>query len=172
MNPEATFEDHRHQVYAWAYRLLQNHHDALDVTQDVFIKWWRAHTTKDKPANAIGWLRRVTVNQAIDVIRAAGGRATQPANDNRAAAESSDELASRETALSVARALEALTDRQRAAVIAKVYDNCTFARIAEQMGLSVPTVKTHYLRGLQALRLKLPTPGNDRPRATEDRHEL
>ena len=33
------FERYRHEVYAWAYRLLGRHHDALDVAQDVFLRW-------------------------------------------------------------------------------------------------------------------------------------
>ena len=33
------FEEHRDEVYRWAYRLVGRHHDALDVAQDVFVKW-------------------------------------------------------------------------------------------------------------------------------------
>ena len=65
----------------------------------------------------------------------------------------------RETARDVAAALGTLTQQQRSVVIAKVYDGLTFARIAEQMDLATPTVKTHYLRALQNLRKKL-TPGS------------
>ncbi|HUU85998.1 MAG TPA: RNA polymerase sigma factor [Phycisphaerae bacterium] len=189
--PEFAFENHRAQVYAWAYRLVQNHHDALDVTQEVFLKWWRAHTTSDAPKNAIGWLRRVTVNLAIDAIRSTAGRSDArnraPHAPDPTPADPTEESTRRETALQVATALEALTDRQRAVVVAKVYDACTFARIAEQMGMSVPTVKTHYLRALRALRhtlLKVRPDGLQDPTSPDraapltkrpipgDRHEL
>ena len=36
---DAAFEAYRNEVYSWAYRLLGCHHDALDVAQDVFLKW-------------------------------------------------------------------------------------------------------------------------------------
>lgn len=153
--PQVAFEQNQAQVYAWAYRLLQNHHDALDVTQDVFIKWWRARGEGSVPDNPLGWLRRVTVNLAIDAIRSASRRASHLPPGAASAADGSDP-AKRETARQIATALETLTERQRAVVVAKVYDDCTFAQIAEQMGLSVPTVKTHYLRGLELLRHKLP----------------
>ena len=52
-------------------------------------------------------------------------------------------------------ALTFLTEQQCSVVVAKVYDGCTFAQIASQMGLAVPTVKSHYLRGLRTLRTKL-----------------
>ena len=150
------FEQNRAQVYAWAYRLLQNHHDALDVTQEVFIKWWRANGEGSVPANPLGWLRRVTVNLAIDGIRSATRRRSIPATQHPAQTEAS-EPARRETARQIAAALETLTERQRSVVVAKAFDGCTFAEIAEQMDVAVATVKSHYLRGLQALRNKLPT---------------
>ena len=153
--PQVIFEQHRAQVYAWAYRLLQNHHDALDVTQEVFIKWWRANGTGSVPGNPLGWLRRVTVNAAIDAVRSAARKSPPRAAASPTAAQPPDP-ARRETARRIAEALNTLTERQRSVVVAKVYDGCTFARIAEQMAVSVPTVKSHYLRGLQALRHKLP----------------
>ena len=40
-------------------------------------------------------------------------------------------------------------------LIAKVYDGLTFAQIAAELKLAVPTVKTHYLRALSAVRDRL-----------------
>jgi RNA polymerase sigma-70 factor (ECF subfamily) len=170
--PQLAFEQNRAQVYAWAYRLLQNHHDALDVTQDVFIKWWRARGSGSVPENPLGWLRRITVNLAIDAIRSASRRASHRLAKVPGVAEAPDPT-KRETARQIAAALETLTEHQRAVVVAKVYDGCTFAQIAEQMGFSVPTAKTHYLRGLQALRRRLPdadTAGGAGPTQSGDGH--
>ncbi len=61
------FESHKHAVYGWAYRLLRDHHDASDVTQEVFVKWWRAHREAEAPRNPVGWLRRVTINHALNL---------------------------------------------------------------------------------------------------------
>lgn len=176
------FDAHREKVYGWAYRLLRNHHDALDVTQEVFIKWWSAQLKNALPENPIGWLRRVTVNQAIDAARAAArphlvprpfqGWETDadgaphpdthpfptlreggtPAATNRSP---SAEIELGELADAVADAMATLSERQRAVLFAKVYDGCTFAQIAEQMQVSVPTVKTHYLRAIRAIGPKL-----------------
>ena len=161
--PEAAFEDHRAQVYAWAYRLVQNHHDALDVTQEVFIKWWRATSDGSAPGgNPLGWLRRVTVNLAIDAVRSAARKASRRPAAGPAVADAPDPVR-RETARRIAEALQTLTERQRCVVVAKVYDGCTFARIAGQLGTSIPTVKTHYLRALQTLRQKLGDAQSCRP---------
>ncbi|MCP4251631.1 MAG: RNA polymerase sigma factor [bacterium] len=150
---DPTFDQHRPQVYGWAYRLLQNHHDALDVTQEVFLRWWRSRGSDTAPTNPVGWLRQVTVNLAIDALRSAQRR--RIASLPEASADDPTDPARAETSARVTEALGGLTDHQRCVVVAKAYDGCTFAQIASQLGTSVPTVKTHYLRGLRALRDRL-----------------
>ena len=50
-----------------------------------------------------------------------------------------------------------LTDLQQAVLVAKVYDEMTFAAVASELDLAISTVKTHYLRAVRAVgdRLKL-----------------
>lgn len=152
---QADLEQHRALVYGWAYRLLQNHHDALDVTQEVLIRWWRAQRDMQAPANPLGWLRRVTVNLSIDWNRSAARRRKVTGQEKPAESAQQDAIR-RESCGQVARALQSLTDRQRSVVLAKVFDGCTFAKIAEELSLSISSVKSHYVRGLAALRNKLP----------------
>ena len=148
----------RARVYQWAYRLLQNHHDALDATQDVLMKWLRHAGREIESGEA--WLRRTTVNHCIDLIRKrrpmsiGDGAASLPQRDRRSATD--DDLRDR-----IAAGLSRLTDSQRATVVAKVYDGQRFTTIAESFGVSVSTVKTHYIRGLQALRASLADLGED-----------
>ncbi len=154
---ELEIEEYVGQVYAWAYRLLQNHHDTMDVSQEVSIKWLQAKDKGQRPANPVAWLRRVTINLAIDAIRVRT-RKEQQAQVNQLEASTSGhaaELVTQETARQITTALEFLTEQQRSVVVAKVYDGYTFAQIARQMELAVPTVKTHYLRALRKLRIKL-----------------
>ncbi|GAF95160.1 unnamed protein product, partial [marine sediment metagenome] len=48
-----------------------------------------------------------------------------------------------------------LSDVQRSVIVAKVYDDMTFAQVAEELGLAVSTVKTHYLRAVGTVRDRL-----------------
>ena len=150
------FETYTADIYAWAYRLLGRHHDALDVVQDVFLKWSRqcSIAVPDQPR---GWLRRVTLNRAIDLTRkqrtdrhVSDAVDELPDADRTAATLEQDELRGE-----VARALDHLTDSQRNVLIAKIYDEMTFAKIATGMDLGVSTIKTHYVRAIQAVREKL-----------------
>ncbi len=157
------FETYTADIYAWAYRLLGRHHDALDVVQDVFLKWSR-QCKVSVPDQPRGWLRRVTLNRAIDLTRKMRTDRTVsdtidelPAADQTSATLEQDELRSE-----VAKALDQLTDSQRNVLIAKIYDEMTFAQIAAEMDLAVSTIKTHYLRAIQAVRGKLQSQDKDR----------
>ncbi|RJP39771.1 MAG: RNA polymerase sigma factor [Phycisphaerales bacterium] len=160
MRLDPLFESHRAQVYAWAYRILQREHDAQDVTQDVYLRWWHSRSNGAALTSPAAWLRRVTVNRALDVLRE---RHRDPQDDFRLAPSgvgrcdgtaptAGARAEERERRERVSRALGGISERQREVVVAKVFDGLTFAAIAAQMNLSVPTVKTHYLRGLAALR--------------------
>ena len=154
-DPEQTFQRYRHDVYAWAYRLLGRHHDALDVAQDVFLRWMR-QMRQAPPDHPRSWLRSVTINRAIDLLRAPRPEALGAESvsvlhraDDRSEAEG-DELRA-----AVAAAMTDLSEMQRSVLTAKVHDDLTFAQIAAEHGLAVPTVKTHYLRALRAVRDRL-----------------
>lgn len=153
-DPAAEFERYRHDVYAWAYRLLGRHHDALDVAQDVFLRWVR-QARKAAPAQPRSWLRRVTINCAIDLRRSTKSAPVADVEE-RAGAKAEDSAIERdELRAAVAAAMIGLSGMQRSVLTAKVHDDLTFAQIAAEHGLAVPTVKTHYLRALRAVRDRL-----------------
>ena len=162
-SPAASFEPYTPDVYGWAYRVLGRHHDALDVVQDVFLKWAR-QCGEQPPTQPRGWLRRVTLNRAID-LRRHRRRDAEPIGEmvemvetpktpaDRACLEDAiDHAALRDD---IALAFDRLTEIQRGVLVAKVYDELTFAQIATELSLAVSTVKTHYLRAVQAVRDRL-----------------
>ena len=156
------FEQYTGEVYGWAFRLLGRHHDALDVVQDVFLRW-DAQCAQHAPKQPRGWLRRVTLNRAIDLRRR---RLTAPEPQAFAYAESArvetrssqrpearlDQEVLRDD---IATALDRLSDVQRGVLVAKVYDEMTFAQIAGELDLAPSTIKTHYLRAVRAVRDRL-----------------
>jgi RNA polymerase sigma-70 factor (ECF subfamily) len=142
----------RDRIYGWAFRLLQSHHDALDATQDVLVK--TLHARAESVTHSTAWLRRITINHCIDLIRRrkpVGALSVEPAVNVAPDAE----LHAAETRARIVEALANLSEQQRLVLVAKVYDGETFAAIAEAMDLAVPTIKTHYLRALGKLRAEL-----------------
>lgn len=149
---ERHLQDSAPQIYRWAYRLLQNHQDALDATQSVLLRMLQSprSDTTSKPA----WIRKVTTNYCIDQLRKKRPQRLQiePPGHDTAVAE---ELNARDQHARVIDALQTLTESQRLVLLAKTYDGETFAHIAESMNLTVSSVKTHYLRALQNMRHRL-----------------
>ncbi len=155
------FEQYTGDVYGWAYRFLGRHHDALDVVQDVFLRW-DAQCARQEPAQPRGWLRRVTLNRAIDLRR----RRCTTAEPQVSVGADPPDLTTTDSKVTrpearldrealrndVALALDDVSDMQRSVLVAKVYDDMTFAQIADELGLAVSTVKTHYLRAVRAVR--------------------
>jgi RNA polymerase sigma factor (sigma-70 family) len=140
------------RVYQWAFRFLQNHDDALDATQDVLVKWLGGRRTGVE--NRSAWLRRMTVNHCIDVLRArrARSRAIPPVGSVATPAEEADRA---EMRACIVESIARLSEQQRTVLVAKVYDRETFAEIAGSLGISTSSAKTHYLRAIRTLRESL-----------------
>lgn len=146
-------------VYGWARRIVGRHDDAMDVVQEVAVRWIE-RAGDASPENPRAWLRRVTINRSIDALRRRGVRAAQPMNDapeaggSRGAGllEGDDRDLLR---MDVAAALGALSEMQRAVLVAKVFDGMTFDEVARELAIGPPTAKTHYLRAVRAVRDRL-----------------
>lgn len=151
------FEPFAQDVYGWAYRLLGRHHDALDVVQDVFLKWSQQCTT-DSPRQPRGWLRRVTWNRAIDLVRLRRREPNTELSIVSSITEVDDavhQLDRDALRCDIGEAMDRLSDAQRSVLVAKVYDEMTFAQIASEMDMAVSTAKTHYLRAVRMMRDRL-----------------
>ena len=152
---DAAFETYRNEVYTWAYRLLGRHHDALDVAQDVFLRWVD-QCGSSPPRNPRAWLRKVTIHRAIDFRRSNASRRTRETRSPTSSVHVDESTVARDELRSdLADAVAALSEMQQSVLFAKVYDGLTFARIAAELEIALPTVKTHYLRAVCALRDRL-----------------
>ncbi len=148
---EASYETVRARVYRWAFRLLQNEHDALDATQNVLLKALRVPPAELNRRTA--WLRRITINHCIDDIRRRRPTATlvDAADDSGP----DDTLEQAERSARIAAAMQDLTDVQRIVLLAKTHDGESFEDIARSLGISASSVKTHYVRALHKMHAKL-----------------
>lgn len=154
MDVQRCFEDHRARVYRWAYAMCGRHEDALDVVQEVFLRMLRKPPVLPNAPAAVGWLRRVTARIVIDRWRSAASRPAT-SGDVVETATTQDAAETRELAEHIRAALKTLSEQQRLVLMCKCYDSMTFQQIADEIGVAVPTAKTHYLRALSAVRDRL-----------------
>jgi RNA polymerase sigma-70 factor (ECF subfamily) len=156
LDVDTCFRTQRARVYRWAYAMCRRHDDALDVVQDVFLRMLDRRPRLPNSAAAIAWLRRVTGRVVIDLWRAESARAARQAS-HVPPASPADAVEARELADLLRAALESLSEQQRLVLMGKCYDQMTFQQIADELGIAVPTAKTHYLRALSAVRERVRT---------------
>ncbi|MBX3358043.1 MAG: sigma-70 family RNA polymerase sigma factor [Phycisphaeraceae bacterium] len=153
LDHEACFLAHRGTVYRWATALGVDHHGALECVQETFFRLVRTNPRFPSAAAQTAWLRRVCANIAADRGRAR----TRGPRHLGAVAEPADERGGRdhEAESAVAQAVDRLSEMQRLVLLCKVCDQMTFAQVAEELQIAVPTAKTHYIRALDAVRAQM-----------------
>ena len=144
---------YQREVYRLCYRYVNNHEDANDLAQDVFLKAWRAISRFRGESSFSTWLYRIAVNACLNfralrrpLIQELPEGLSDPLPDAAARAESEDEA--RRVRAAVAR----LPEKQRATLILKVYHELTHDEVAGILGSTVGTVKANLFHALGNLR--------------------
>ncbi len=163
-------------VYSLAYRVLQDHQLAEEVTQDVFTRVWQSARTFDpRKSRFTTWLTSITRNRAIDVLRRRRVRGLTGAGEAElnTAITRADERFSPEhhiQTLAVREALRQLPPAQREVLELAYFGGMTQREIAEHLHIPLGTVKTRMRLGLLKLRDLLDVSGNGRTQSsTADR---
>lgn len=167
---ERAFEALFHRYHASVYRLLlgmlNNHDDAQELTQEVFLRVYQELPRLRVRHSLSAWLRRTATNLAIDKLRRnkrvrfesldapirneddeeIEWQIEDPNSDVMAAVES------RELSEAVQNALGQLGEMHRAVVILHYIEGVPLEEVAETLGIPVGTVKSRLARARLALR--------------------
>jgi RNA polymerase sigma factor (sigma-70 family) len=137
-------------------RLFVNDRNAAeDMVQEAFLRLMDALPRIQQPDRAVSYLRSIVLNLARDHNRRGlvSLRHRLPEDESRASIE--DKIVLREDQKQVIDALDSLPRRQRDCLVLKYYTELPIIEIAETLGLSVNTVKTHLRRGMTELGKRL-----------------
>jgi len=159
--------EHQRMVVQLAMNLLGDRDEALDLSQDVFIRVFRTIGQFRGQSALRTWIYRIAINQArnrhrfwrrrhradqvsIDAHIAAHG-------DFRSGVESGPDriLAQKELATRLQQALDALPFDQRSVIVLREVDGLSYEEIAFSLGVAVGTVKSRLTRARQTLRAGL-----------------
>ncbi|MCG2624488.1 RNA polymerase sigma factor SigE [Arthrobacter sp. I2-34] len=157
---EEVVTDHSAKVYRLAFRLTGNRHDAEDLTQEVFVRVFRA-LDNFKPGTLDGWLHRITTNLFLDQARRRSRIRFDGFSDDAEARipgkepgpERSFEFNNLD--VDVQAALEELPPDFRAAVVLCDLEGLSYDEVAEALGVKLGTVRSRIHRGRTMLREKL-----------------
>jgi RNA polymerase sigma-70 factor (ECF subfamily) len=160
---------HRGKAYAVAYGIVRNRDDALDITQEAFLRAYRSIGKFRRRAAFATWLRRIVVNLSIDHLRRtplAVDRAKGPMPSDPAPAvphptweqrqeNGEDRALRRELGDAIDWAMRELPPQQRTAVILRDSEGLSYSEIARAMGCSKGTVMSRIHYGRQRLQTLL-----------------
>jgi RNA polymerase sigma-70 factor (ECF subfamily) len=149
-------ERYQRDVYRLCFRYVNNHHDANDMAQEVFLKAYRAIAKFRGDSSFSTWLYRIAVNTCLN-FRAARKPPAEELSENVADAGAPvlDRLERDERSQRVREAVARLPEKQRATLILKVYQDLTHEEVAGILGSSVGTVKANLFHALANLRKTL-----------------
>lgn len=138
--------------------LLGAGHEAEDVVAEAFCSLYRRWNRLRDGNAALPYLRSCVVNETKMRLRhrRVVERNSEPTATPRRSAEA--EVLVREVQREVLAALDALPTRQREAIVLRYWMDLREAEVAEAMGVSPGTVKTHTSRAMAALALRLQVP--------------
>lgn len=141
---------HQRSVYSLALRMLSDHYEAEDLAQEVFLGLHRNLSSVESAAHLAFWLRKVTLNRAIDRLRR---RSCRELPLEEALSMPSDVADRDPLLLRRLRALLAqLPPAPRAVVLLRFQEDLSPNEIARILNMSVNTVKSHLKRSLATLR--------------------
>jgi RNA polymerase sigma-70 factor (ECF subfamily) len=127
--------------------------DAEDIVQEAFIKFWRRNHNIDNRALLYATVRSI----ALDLIRRDSRRArreTEAYVEAEQAVEPQFDIANESQRL-VGGAVDRLPHEQREVLVMKIWNDLTFAEIAEALGISQNTAASRYRYALAALKKDL-----------------
>jgi len=149
----AIADRHTPMLFAVAWRMLGDAAEAEDVVQEAMTKAWvKAASWTPVGGGLGGWLRRIATNLCIDRQRkrafVSDAEIPERADDSPSADVLIDE-ARRQAA--VAAAMQALPDRQRAAIVLTYYEGVSNAEAAAVLGIGVKALESLLVRARQGL---------------------
>ena len=167
-SPEATefleraMEQYGKATYNFAYRLTGNEADARDLTQEAFIRVYRAWRSFQPGTSFLSWIYRIVTNLHRDELRRRKGRFQEEIPEDNApqeyggskplATDPVEDYMADQLGGPLAKALAQLSPEQRQVIVLADIEEYSYQEIADIMGCSIGTVRSRLHRARALLR--------------------
>jgi RNA polymerase sigma-70 factor (ECF subfamily) len=156
---EALFAAYHAPIHHYVHRMMGNREDADDLTQETFVKLYRA-LPRFRPGHVQAWVYRIATNACLDELRHRNLITWQPweafsaaFHPGQVARDDPERDALQEdTRRQVEAVLDRLPPRQRCALILREYHELGYLEIALALGTTRSAVKTLLLRARDRFR--------------------
>lgn len=166
---EVLVERHQHAVVGTAAKMLGFTDGAEDIAQTVFLRAWKSAPRYRPEAKFTTWLMTITRNLVFNEFRRRNRSRLEPLEPSATASEDSParqiadpsqppagaQVTSRELTRAIDRALAALPEKPRMALILRRYEDMPYEEIAKALEVSVPAVKSLLFRARTLLKEQL-----------------
>ncbi len=154
---EELYAEHHAEIYSYLTRMLHDHELAADLTQETFVKAFRAFDTLTDAARARPWLYQIAGRTALDELRRRRIVRFVPwTGESRGIAASAEEVALRGRLTGeMERALAAIPGRQRMALLLAEVHDLSGQELADALGVSHVAARALLTRARESLRQAL-----------------
>ena len=159
---ERAIEQYGKATYNFAYRLTGNEADARDLSQDAFVRVYRAWRSFQPGTSFLSWIYRIVTNLHRDELRRRKGRFQEEIPEDNApqqfggerplAVNPIEDYVEGQLSESLSRSLRKLSTEQRQVVILADIEEYSYQEIADIMGCSIGTVRSRLHRARALLR--------------------
>lgn len=164
-NFEDCYIKYANKIYGIAYKMVNNHQDALDIVQEVFLRTYKSWNNFKGLSKISTYLYRIAVNLSYDFLRKKN-RFKRVENTNFenwsnlvSSVKFEDYVKDEKILEEIKREIDNLTEKQKAIFILKTYEELTYEEIAGIMKKRVGTIKATYFQSLQKIRENLKKKG-------------
>ena len=152
----AAFEElvarHRDKIYARAFSMVRNEDEALDLSQEAWVKSWQRLKQFQGQSSFVTWLTRIVINLCLDQLRKRKrqrAESIEEMDEEHGGVERqmpvvtvnpTERLERGELRQRIDRALGQLSHEHRTVLILHEFEEMEYKLIAKQMGCSIGTV--------------------------------
>ncbi len=148
---------YKEKIYWLVRRMIPDHDDANDVTQNVFIKAYQSLESFKGDSSFYTWLYRIAVNLSLNEIRRKKIRRTFSIDDQETGQLQSQEeqpheqLERAERTRLIRQAIDQLPEKQKKVFVLRYYEELPYEEIAKILKTSVGGLKANYFHAVKKI---------------------
>lgn len=149
---EELVKRHREKIFARAFSMLRNEDEALDLSQEAWVKAWQRLNQFQGDSSFVTWITRIVINLCLDHLRRQKRQKTdsiEQMDEETGGVERqlpvitpnpTEKLERQELRIRINRALDQLSEEHRTVLVLHEFEEMEYKEIAKTMGCSIGTV--------------------------------
>lgn len=140
-------KEYHQQIYWHIRRIVYDHEDANDITQNVFIKIWKNIHSFREDSKLYTWIYRISTNEALTFLKSSKKKQTLSLTDNEeilSGGIDDNYYSGDEIQMKLQQAVQKLPHKQRLVFLMKYYQDMPYKEISAILKTSVGSLKANY----------------------------